>query len=255
MKRRSTIKRVCLSSAIAAAIAAVACSGTEPGSLPAQQRSPAPIEDAGEAAAEAAPGPEDAPTVDDDIVVGVREEPYEIFVDIRLREQERPALDFRAKSRNLRISWDRARSQQDQVGDLSRLLERLFADHGGQDAPTSLTIALDIFGYPDLVERLARYASSDPAWTKRNKSAGEPGIKALHDYIEEATRSAKLHPELDEAFAAVGRRVELVDVEKCSTARPGGADELGGFLAARGVPGKVKLPAGCLMSTFRIEPQ
>lgn len=243
-----------------APIAVVACSGSkqEPVAEPAPAEPPAEEPVPTEPAKQTEEPDAAAEEADDDIVVEVREEPYDTFVDLHLRGRERPALDYRAKSKRLIVKWDKTRPQADQVADLARMIERLYAQKEAPAEPKTLSVGLDYYSYPDYAERLARHAQSDPAWTAVRKAElpiGEPRIKALHDYIEETTRSATLHPELDEAFAAVGKRVELRDVEKCSTAKPGGKGELGTFLAERGVPGKVKLPVGCLMSTFVIEPK
>jgi hypothetical protein len=238
-----------------AAFVVTACSDSkkeptsEPAEPPAEQPPPAAPADPADQPAAAADGPYD-------IVVEVREESYDTFVDVRLADHERPALDYRGKGKRVFVKWDKTRPQADQVADVSRMLERLYAQKEAPATPKTLSVGLYYAAYPDYVARLARHAQSDPEWTRirlAKQPIGEPRIKALHDYIEQTTRREKLHPELDAAFAVVGKRVELRDVEKCSTAKPGGQGELGAFLEGRGVPGKVKLPAGCLMSTFRIE--
>lgn len=192
----------------------------------------------------------------DDIVVEVREETYETFVDVHLKDKKRPALDYRSKGRRLFVKWDKTRPQADQVADVSRMLVRLYTQQDAPADPKRLSLGLDYYDYPDYVERLARHAGQDPEWTKIRLAKlpiGEPRIRALHDYIKAATRTAELHPELDAAFAEVGKRVELNYVEKCSSAKPGGKGGLGQFLSSRNVPGHVKLPVGCLMSSFNIE--
>jgi hypothetical protein len=227
-------------------------STTEPDPAEPPPEEPAPAEPANRTGGPEAGRAETA----DDLVVSIREESYDTFVDVHLAGQERPALDYRSKSKRLFLKWDGSRPQQDQVTDVSRMLERLYALQEAPPDPKTLSVGLYYSAYPDYVERLARHAQSDPEWTEVRKAelpVGEPRIKALHDYIEQTTRREKLHPELDAAFAAAGKRVVLRDVEKCSTAKPGAEGELGEFLSERGVPGKVKLPAGCLMSTFRVE--
>jgi len=237
-----------------ATLAAAACSGsspepvTEPEPAEPAPEPPTPVEP--EAPAKVPDAAPEQPA--DDIVVSVERESYETFLDAHLEDHEKPALHYRSKAKRLFVKWDAERPQQDQVVAVSRLLEWLFAQQEVPAEPKQVEMGLYYLAYPDFIERLARHARTDPKWTKARRANT---TKALHDYIEETTRGAKLHPELDAVFEAVGRRVELKHVEKCSTAKPGGKGELGKFLAERGVPGKVSLPMGCLMSTFRIEPK
>lgn len=195
-----------------------------------------------------------AQTTPSPYVVTVRDEPYETFVDVRHTERERPSMQYRPRRKELRFEWDRARSRADQTSELAQMLEAVHQRYGAAAPSTRLLTVLDLFMYPEYVERLARHASSDPAWTKAAGREGKPGAAALHDYIVAATRGGAFHPELDAIFAPLGLRTELSAVEKCSAARPGGKGDLGAWLASREIRAKAALPAGCLMAWFRLVP-
>jgi len=189
-------------------------------------------------------------------VIDVREESYETFIDIHPAGQERPAWDYRLKSKSLHLQWDMSRPRSNQVATLSRMLKRLDREYRISEANAKLLCGLDYFSYPEYAARLAQYAGADPGWSKRKnelKVVGIPRVRALHDYIVETTRRERFHQELERIFSAVGKRLSLEGVEKCSDARPGTRGEMGQWLAAQKLPGRVALPTGCLMAWFRIE--
>jgi hypothetical protein len=199
----------------------------------------------------------DAGSAVDPYILTVREESYETFVDIRPRDRDLPAWDFRPRSKSISLRWDREAPLEAQIGPLREMLGRLIAARGEAVGAAKLRMSLDIFGYPPYVERLARHAAADPAWTRlaeKAREAGERRVRDLHGYIVEATRAGTLHPELDEVFLPFGLRPRLRGVEKCSSASPASGGVLGGFLAGLGLRGKRPLPVGCLMAWFDLEP-
>jgi hypothetical protein len=241
-------------------LAAGACSGparqaAEPPALPDVGMTGPERDAAPEGAADA--GAADAGPTDDVYVLTVREESYETFVDVRPREREAPAWDFRPRSKSISLRWDREAPLEEQVGPLREMLGRLLEGYGEEVRAAKLKADLDVFGYPAYVERLARHAAADRVWSRlvqKTRAAGERRVRELHGYIVEATRAASLHPELDDVFQPFGLRPRLAGVEKCSSASPASGGVLGGFLSGLGLRGRQPLPAGCLMAWFDLEP-
>jgi hypothetical protein len=199
----------------------------------------------------------DAGPADDAFILTVREESYETFVDVRPRDRAAPAWDFRPRSKSIALRWDREAPLEEQVGPLREMLGHLLDAYGEEVRTAKLRMGLDVFGYPAYVERLARHAAADRAWSRlveKTRAAGEHRVRDLHGYIVEATRAAPLHPELDEVFLPLGLRPKLRGVEKCSSASPASGGVLGGFLTGLGLRGRQPLPVGCLMAWFDLEP-
>jgi len=148
--------------------------------------------------------------LDEKYLLEVREG-AETFVDLRFRDKEKPNLSLRPQSKRFGLRFDTDRPTAEQVPELIELLGVLADKY--PEAMDGLRFSATVFydTYPEYSERLARHALDDPRWRKRKK----PGTPlTLNRYIEETTCGQDLHPELDEIFASIGKRVEISSNEK-----------------------------------------
>jgi hypothetical protein len=170
-------------------------------------------------------------------VVERREEPYEIFVTVRPPEAPCPALEWRRKSRQLRLRLCPGKRLAEQAASLAGSMARLRAEEGAVVADGSLVMSLDYLGYPEYVLRLARHAAA-----AKDRKPGQ----SINAYVAGAT-TEKMIEEVAAIFAPLGRKPVVASAEKCSEARPAGKSEMSAWLREKGFRGSNPLPMGCAM--------
>jgi len=181
------------------------------------------------------------------------DESYELFVSVHPEGADRPELDWRPRSRSLRIALDPDGAWSSQVETVGAMLAELSARRAPKWDETQLFAHVDLFSYPELGARLAKHAHSDPEWARVRHTVRKPGgTRRLHDYIRSTLRARDLHPELDDMLAPIGRRPRLVSLEKCWSDRPSGKSEASARLRDLGFTGRAPLPGGCLMMWFEL---
>ena len=193
----------------------------------------------------------------EDFEIVRRDESYETFIDIKPRDGDVPSIDWRPRSKQLFIAWDRNKLLSEQTTALRDMIAALAAtDDAGALAEALVHVPLDMFSCPEYVNRLARFAATDPSWLSPAKQPPPHPDPAwgVSSYIVRVTESAHLLPELDVILSPLAVQAHLDGVEKCSTARPGARNELGRRLEEMDIHSRQKLPVGCLMSWFKLIP-
>ncbi len=135
---------------------------------------------------------------------------------------------------------------------MGALLERILADHPGQDVFRDLSwgrIAPDFMGCTDMSLRLSRAAFQSPSWDKRR---GKPTKGHSNHFVLLIADQQQIYPELADLFSRHGRQLSVSGVEKVLVAK---ADTLPCYpaLKTHGVRPDDKLPFDCQL-WFAVKP-
>ncbi|MBN2344460.1 MAG: hypothetical protein JXX29_09520 [Deltaproteobacteria bacterium] len=195
-------------------------------------------------------------TLSQSLSLNVREEPYEVFVDVVSAESDAVKVFWRRREKRISIQWDAKQELASQVHTLGEMMVFLLENEGNEVLRGKFALTIDWFNYPVYAERLARYAASDPEWQQNALSGkrGEPATHRLHEYIVHTTNAQQLAAELYQIVAPLNATLQLEFVEKCSAVRPGEKNEIGVGLHERGIRSSKRIPIGCLWASFGIVP-